>query len=296
MAVKAPRPLMPSLNALRAFEAAARLESFAKAADELAVTPGAVAQQIRQLEAWAGAPLFHRFPHGVTATDAARDVLSQLSEGFDAIAAAAHRLHGIGASKQISIAALPCIAQIWLSPRLPRLRRAFPGLQISISALEDPPNFRRDLYDLAIFYLDEVPAGLQAVQSGGDTLFPVCAPGLAATLRAPADLGAAVLLHDAVWRNHWPQWLAFAGIANIDGQHGPSFSLYSLALEAALEGEGVLMGRASLVASYLASGRLVAPFDVRMPTRTRLTILAPPSRSPHAVHGSVIDWLRVNAD
>lgn len=296
MAVQAPRPRLPSLNALRAFEAAARLESFAKAADELAVTPGAIAQQVRQLEEWVGAPLFHRFAHGVTLTEAARDVVPQLSDGFDTIAAAAHGLRGGGGSREISIAALPCIAQIWLSSRLPRLRKAFPGLQISISALEEPPNFRRDLYDFAVFYLDDPPAGLKAVQWGEDALFPVCAPDVADGLRTPADLGVATLLHDAVWRRDWQQWLAFVGLTGVEAQRGPSFSLYALALEAALAGDGVLMGRSSLVAPYLAAGRLVTPFDIKMPARTRLTILTPPTRPPNALHDHVINWLGASAD
>ena len=294
MAVKAPRPRLPSLNALRAFEAAARLQSFAKAADELAVTPGAVAQQIRQLEDWVGAPLFHRFPHGVTLTDAAGDVLPQLSSGFDAIAASAHRLRGRSGSREISIAALPCIAQIWLTSRLPRLRKAFPGLQVSISALEEPPNFRRDLYDFGIFYLEAAPPGVEAISLDEDALFPVAAPELAATLNAPADLADAILLHDAVWRSDWQQWFAFAGLPGIDPR-GPSFSLYALALEAALAGDGVLMGRRALVAPHLASGRLVAPFDTEMPSRTRLTILSPPARSPNELRSGVIDWLRATS-
>jgi LysR family glycine cleavage system transcriptional activator len=293
MAVKAPRPRLPSLNALRAFEAAARLQSFAKAADELAVTPGAVAQQIRQLEDWVGAPLFHRFPHGVTLTEAAHEVLPQLSEGFDTIAASAQLLRGRSGSKEISIAALPCIAQIWLTSRLPRLRRAFPGLQVSISALEEPPNFRRDHYDLGLFYLDATPPGLEAIGLSDDALFPVATPEIAATLRAPADLAGAILLHDTVWRSDWNQWLAFAGRPGLDAR-GPSFSLYALALEAALEGGGVLMGRRSLIAPHLTAGRLVAPFDIKMPTRTRLTILSP-SRSPGELRDGVIDWLRATS-
>jgi LysR family glycine cleavage system transcriptional activator len=294
MAVKAPRPRLPSLNALRAFEAAARLQSFAKAADELAVTPGAVAQQIRQLEDWVRAPLFHRFPHGVTLTEAAGDVLPHLSAGFDAIAASAHRLRGRSGSREISIAALPCIAQIWLTSRLPGLRKAFPGLQVSISALEEPPNFRRDLYDFGIFYLETAPPGIEAISLDEDALFPVATPELAATLNAPADLADAILLHDAVWRNDWKQWFAFAGLPGIDPR-GPSFSLYALALEAALAGDGVLMGRRSLIAPHLASGRLVAPFDIKMPTRTRLTILSPPARSPNELRHGVVDWLRATS-
>jgi LysR family glycine cleavage system transcriptional activator len=106
----------------------------------------------------------------------------------------------------------------------------------------------------------------------------------------------ATLLHDAVWRRDWQQWLAFVGLTGVEAQRGPSFSLYALALEAALAGDGVLMGRSSLVAPYLAAGRLVTPFDIKMPARTRLTILTPPTRPPNALHDHVINWLGASAD
>lgn len=154
MPVQPPRPRLPSLNALRTFEAAARLGHFARAAEELGVTPSAAAQQIRQLEAWLGAGLFHRQAQGVVLTAAAREALPVLAEGFDRLAEAVQRLRASLGPPSLSVAALPSIAQFWLSPRL---RRAFPGLQVSLAAEERPPRFRRDLYDLGVFYLARPP-------------------------------------------------------------------------------------------------------------------------------------------
>lgn len=260
MPVKPPRPRLPSLNALRAFEAAARLESFAKAADEIGVTAGAVTQQIRQLEATLGFAVFRRLPQGVALTEAAREALPRLTRGFDMLGQAVQALREAQPHRPLAIAALPCIAQLWLSPRLPALQAAFPDLQISISAMEEPPDPQRDPYDLSLFYRETAPAS-GGLQLAGDAILPVCAPALAAKLATSADLVAQTLLHDAVWRSDWARWLSFAVPGTkIDPSRGPAFSLYSLALDACLSGSGILMGRMSLVGPHLASGRLVAPF------------------------------------
>ncbi|MBX9911302.1 MAG: LysR family transcriptional regulator [Beijerinckiaceae bacterium] len=285
MPVAPPRLRLPPLNALRAFEAAARHESFAKAADELAVTPGAVTQQIRQLEAWLGFALFRRLPQGVTLTDAARAALPRLSRGFEALGDGVEALRAGHGGRALTIAALPCLAQLWLSPRLSGLRAAFPELQVSVSAMEQPPDPRREPYDLALFY--EACDG-----DGQDLIQPVCAPALAARLAAPGDLAGQTLLHDAVWRQDWRRWLGFAGApATVDPARGPAFSLYSLALDAALSGSGVLMGRRSLISTHLADGRLVAPFQLEMPTGDRMALAQAPARDRHPLAMPARAWL-----
>jgi LysR family transcriptional regulator, glycine cleavage system transcriptional activator len=162
---------MPSLKALRAFEAAARHESFLKAADELGVTAGAVAQQVRHLEAWIGRPLFQRHAHGIRLTREASLVLDQLGEAFDALGSAVQTMRTINLPHEVRIAALPSVAQLWLAPRLPRLKREFSDLEVSVSALETPPNFNRDLFDLTIFYIADAPRHARAVTLSDDTLF-----------------------------------------------------------------------------------------------------------------------------
>lgn len=291
MPVKPPRPRLPSLNALRAFEAAARCESFAKAAEELGVTAGAVTQQIRQLEAWLGFPVFRRLPQGVVPTEAARATLPRLTRGFDTLGQAVQALRDGHAGRALSIAALPCIAQLWVSPRLATLGRAFPGLEVSVSAMEQPPDQRREPHDLAIFYLDDGDPRGGAAARQNDMILPVCAPALAAAMKGPGDLARQTLLHDAVWRGDWARWLAFAGIGGVDAGRGPTFSLYSMALDAALAGSGILMGRTSLVAPWLADGRLVAPFPEALPTSDRLTIIAGEADDAHPRRAEIMAWL-----
>lgn len=274
MPVKPPRPRLPSLNALRAFEVAARHESFTQSAEELGVTPGAVTQQIRQLEAWLGFPLFRRLAQGVELTQGARDILPKLTRGFDMLGQAVQELRAGHDGRALTIAALPCIAQLWLSPRLSALQQAFPGLQISVAAMEQPPDPRREPHDLALFYLPTDAAPPAAQSLGHDAILPVCAPALASRIASVYDLTQTTLLHDAVWRDDWRRWLAFAeGPAAIDPSRGPSFSLYSLALDAALSGSGVMMGRLSLIGPYLADGRLVAPFAQAMQTGDALMLV-----------------------
>lgn len=291
MPVRPPRPPLPPLNALRAFEAAARLGSFARAAEEIGVTPGAIAQQVRLLEAFLGLKLFRRLAQGVEPTEAAQEAQPGLSAAFDALALAVQDLRASHAGRALAIAALPCISQLWLSPRLPALQQAFPGLSISIAAMEEPPAGRHQSFDLALFYLARPPVG--AAPLAEDELLPVCAPALLGSLGIPADLARQTLLHDAVWRSDWARWLRHAGIAGVDPGRGPSFSLYALALDAALNGAGVLIGRRSLIAPYLADGRLVAPFAAALPSGDRLALLPQPGK-PHPQRAAVMEWLRAS--
>ncbi len=293
MPVRPPRPPLPPLNALRAFEAAARLGSFSKAAEEIGVTQGAIAQQIRHLEAFLGLTLFRRLPQGVALTETAQEARPRLSAAFDALALTVQELKASHAGRALTIAALPCIAQLWLSPRLPALQHAFPDVAVSISAMEEPPTGRHDSFDLALFYLARPPA--DALALGEDNLFPVCAPTLARSLRSPADLAGQTLLHDAVWRNDWARWLRHAGADRIDAGRGPSYSLYALALDATLGGAGILIGRRSLVAPYLKDGRLVAPFAKELPSGDRLTVLFPSAGKPHPRRAELVAWLQANA-
>jgi LysR family glycine cleavage system transcriptional activator len=270
MSVTPPRPKGPPLNALRAFEAAARLNSFSRAADELCVTPGAVAQQVKALEEWAGAVLFDRRAQGVRLTPLGRAVAPSLGGAFDALADSAHLLRRIAAPDEIRIAALPSVAQLWLSPRLPAIRRADPGLSISVTALERPPNLMREPFDLAIFFYSGEAGGPETHILADDSLFPVCAPEIAARLTGAHDLSRETLLHDAMWRDDWAIWLAAEKLGAISTASGPAYSLYSLAVEEAIHGAGVLIGHAPLVAPALASGALVAPFTRRVATNRPL--------------------------
>ncbi len=290
MTISPPRPAGPPLTALRAFEAAARHASFKAAGDELAVTPGAVAQQIKTLEAWAGAPLFARQPQGVELTALGRAVLPGFVAAFDQLGEAVQSLRTRARPSHIRIAALPSIAQLWLSPRLPRVRAHAGDLTISVTALEVPPKLQREQFDLSVF-METAPEHPAVIEVCPDRLFPVCAPALARGLRTPADLNSQVLLRDAAWADDWAAWLAAAGVGVEVQPQGPVFSLYSLAVEEAKNGAGILMGHEPLVRGHLEAGSLVAPFDLRLPRAAKLTIGAARPVDPGSAVAGVIDLL-----
>lgn len=271
MPVKPPRPRGPHLNAMRCFEAAARLGGFTAAAEELSVTPGAVSQQVKALEDWVGAALFERRSQGVELTALGESVTDEFGAAFDALGSALHRLRAEAPQKTISIAALPSVAQLWLSPRLPLVRDAFPDHRVSITALEIPPNLRRGLFELSIFIGDTTGAKTERILAD-DVIFPVCAPAIAARLKTPADLVDETLIYDTTWVDDWALWFAEIGQPDILGKEGPTFSLYSIAVDEARNGAGVLMGHASLVERHLASGDLVAPFKDKVSTGKSLIL------------------------
>ena len=151
MALAPPRPKGPPLNALRAFEAAARLGSFAAAAEELSVTAGAISQHIKQIEGWAGTALFARRAQGVTLTSAGRTLLAPLTLAFDNISDATGLLRTLSPKPTLNIATLPSIAQLWLQPRLAQVRAALGATSLSVYALETPPDMRRAPFDCSLF-------------------------------------------------------------------------------------------------------------------------------------------------
>ncbi len=267
-----PKPGLPPLKALRAFESAARLGGFKAAAVELSVTPGAVAQHIKSLESWVGAPLFERLSQGVRLTALGAEVSADFSNAFDRLGSAVNRLRADAAPDQIRIAVLPSIAQLWLSPRLPQIRALVPQKTISITALDYPPNLLREPFDLSIFFVEGEANGHQ-IEICRDVIFPVCAPAMASRLKSPADLAGETFLHDARWARHWSLWLA-AAQADIDPV-GPTFSLYSLALQEAENGAGLLMGHEPLVRGRIEAGSLVAPFEQKVELPRVLAIETP---------------------
>lgn len=282
MSISPPRQAGPPLNALRAFEAAARHGSFTGAAGELCVTAGAVAQHVKTLEAWSGAELFVRHAQGVELTALGQAVLPGFVQAFNHMSQAVQALRAEAAPNHIRIAALPSIAQLWLSPRLPHVRSVMKDLTISITALETPPNLRREQFDLSVF-IETVPDHPEAIEICDDVIFPVCAPGLARTLTSLADLAHAVCLQDASWSHDWTLWLRAAGASAPLEPNGPKFSLYSLAVEEAKNGAGVLMGHEPLVRAHLDAGTLVAPFTQKLALPAKLVIgAARPIRSGSA--------------
>ena len=260
MPVAPPRPRNLPLNALRAFEASARLGSFVLAAEELGVTSGAIAAHVKALEVAIGAPLFERHTRAIALTQLAHRVLPEFIAAFDALSDATQMLRAEAAPQRVHIAALPAVAQLWLSPRLPALRKVAPDIAVSITAMEVPPNLKRVPFDLSIFYRPRA----EGTALDEDVIFPVCAPALAATLKRPRDLREVICLTDAVWASDWAAWMKKAAPGTTFAPRGPIFSLYALAVTEAINGAGVLIGHEALIRNELATGRLVAPFETRV--------------------------------
>ncbi len=261
---------LPPLNALRAFEAAARHLSFTKAAEELHVTPAAISHQIKALEEQLGVPLFRRLTRALRLTQAGQAALPPLRDGFDKLADAVDLLRAHEESGAITVSLDPSFAAKWLVPRLDRLRAAHPDLDVRLDATDKLVDFQRDNVDLAIRYGGGNYPGLEAERLISEEIFPVCSPKLREgpePLAQPGDLRHHTLIHlewdsEDVTAPTWRMWLLAAGIHDIDFTRGPVFSMTTLALQAAIEGLGVALASSFLVADDLAAGRLVVPFDL----------------------------------
>ena len=285
-----PKPGAPSLNALRAFESAARLGGFKAAAVELNVSPGAVAQQIKTLEKWAGEALFVRMSQGVRLSDLGEAVLTDFSSAFDMLGRAVIKMRDQAGPRQIRIAVLPSIAQLWLSQRLPQLREIEPDTSISIIALDTAPNLARESYDLSIYFRlsEQVAHGIEICR---DRIFPVCSPSMASSIGEPSDLAGMLFLHDSNWSRDWQEWLAKVVPDQVINTSGPHFSLYSLALQEAQNGAGIVMGHEVLVRDSLREGNLVAPFSQKVSMPQRLMIETPAPIRKNSLLEKIVDAL-----
>lgn len=271
MTVSPPRPKGPHLNALRAFESAGRLKSFVAAAQELNVTPGAISQHIKALEDWAQGRLFVRGTRGVQLSPLGEELLPEFTRAFDQLNEAVQSLRSKSAPSTIKIATLPSIAQLWLSEKLGALRKIAPEISASVVAVEAPPNLARDPFDVSLFFHNGAPEP-GAIALFQDRIFPVCTPEVAARLRSPQDLAQEALLQDISWSKDWQIWLTSLPQPLTFKPRGPAYSLFSVALEEACNGAGVLMAHEALVASRLRSGVLVAPFAHKLALDRRLVM------------------------
>lgn len=263
---------LPPLNALKAFEAAARRGGFVTAAEELHVTPAAVSHQVKSLESYLETELFFRQPRGLELTPAGRELLPHLTRGFDHFAKAVASLSGGELRGALRVSAAPSFATLWLVPRLRGFLRAFPEVQIRVLAASRPPDLDAGEVDIRIPYgMGDYP-GFKVTPLLQESIFPVCAPSLLnqTPLRRFADLKQHVLLHDIdIGEGEptmtWKRWLRDAGLADVTPAGNVEFGDSILLTEAAVQGQGVALGRMSLVRGHLASGRLVRPLKVARP-------------------------------
>jgi LysR family glycine cleavage system transcriptional activator len=282
---------LPPLNALRAFEAAARHRSFTAAAEELGVTHAAIGRHVRGLEAQLGRALFHRDGRGVVPTALGGDLARVAGEAFDTLAAGLDRLIEADVpAGRVRISLEPAFAARWLVPRLGDLGARYPRVDVVLDPTQRLVDFRRETADLAIRYSAGGPwPGTVAEKLADVEGFPVCAPALAATLATPEDLRHAILLHDESPRE-WAVWLAAAGAAGVDAARGTRFNDAALALEAAAHGQGVALGDSALAGDDLLAGRLVQPFVTRIAYGSYWLVMAEGRRlSPAA--GAFRAWI-----
>lgn len=291
MSVAPKRPKRPPLNAMRAFEAAARHISFVAAAEELNVTAGAISQHIKTLESWAGMPLFRRNAQGVELTQAGQSLISDFSTAFDALAEATRALRNLRPNADFHIAALPSIAQLWLPKRLGKIRARFPQINFSVTAMETPPSLSRELFDLSIFFTVE-DASTNQICICRDEITPVCAPSLRERTRGGDDFAGMTLLHDQSWARDWSLWSKGAGVALGNSETGPRFSLYSLAVEEAKAGAGALIGHLCLLEDALETGALVTMHHMVCETGMSLAVQLPPASRRRPETDEVVTLLK----
>ena len=252
---------LPPFLALRAFEAAARHESFTAAANELHVTHGAISRQVAAFEAWVGVQVFHRIGKRVRLTDDGRRYLATVQAAFDSIALATNQLRDSGVVHVLRINALPTFAMKWLLPRLNQFQRKMPNVELRLSTSSVPFEMLEG-YDVAVRRGPEHWPNCVSGHFLGESELPVCSPALLQRLpiKVADDLARHVLLHSDTRPDAWRNWLTAAGV-KAKCRKKQSFDHFYLALQAAVDGLGVALGPLPMLADELASGRLVMPLD-----------------------------------
>ena len=285
---------LPPLNALRAFESAARHLSFTKAGEELYVTQAAVSHQIKALEEALGVQLFRRLNRRLMLTDAGQLYLPALSEAFDKIDAATGRLRADEDAGSLTVSVANSLAAKWLLPRLPRFRARHPDIEVEVSAADKMVDFGRDRVEMGIRYgLGNYP-GLKVDLLMEDTVFPVCSPKLLdgrPPLRQPEDLRHHRLLHDDIGIGEMPNWRSWLTAAGVTGARGPRYSHSSLVLQDAIDGQGVALGRSSLVSLDLEACRLVQPFGPVLRSNFACYVVSPVATAERPKIKAFRDWL-----
>jgi LysR family transcriptional regulator, glycine cleavage system transcriptional activator len=287
---------LPSLNGLRAFEAAARHLSFTLAASELNVTQTAISHQIRRLEEELGIRLFVRQNRALALTPEARDYLPGVRAAFNDLRLATDRLLRKDDDKVLTVSTLASLAAKWLLPRLTDFQEHHPGIDVRITTSTSLVDFQRDNVDAAIRYGRGQWPGLRADWLMADELFPVCSPSLLRgdkPLRCPEDLKSHMLLHTSnANSDDWRLWLTAAGLpADIARQPGITFDMIFMTIQAAIDGIGVAMGRTSYVQDDIAKGRLVVPFKIALPADAGFYLVAPEGRREAPKLAAFRDWM-----
>ena len=291
---------LPPLTALRAFEAAARHLSFARAAAELNVTPAALSFQIKNLEEHLGSPLFRRLNRAVELTEAGRALRPGAEDGFRALTAAWRAARRLTDTATLTVTAGPGFTAKWLAPRLFKFAGENPDIELRFSASLRIMDFGVDEIDVAIRFGQTDDPGLHSRTIIDEWLTPMMTPALAAGVTKPADLAALPLVHqdDIAFLSPpigWEQWFAAAGV-EMPARGGPRFSQADHAVDAALAGAGVVLGRISMTEGHLREGQLVAPFALSLWANARYRLVCPKGGEDRAQVSRFIDWVMTETD
>ncbi|MEM8749214.1 MAG: transcriptional regulator GcvA [Pseudomonadota bacterium] len=294
---------LPPMNALKAFEAAARLLSFQKAAEELFVTPSALSYQIRQLEEHLQTSLFDRHNRAVSLTEAGARLYPGVHEGMERFQGAVRSVGRTVQSNILVVSSGPAFAAKWLAPRVFRFVDAHPQIELRIAASLKLADFNVDEVDCALRFGEGRYDGLHVEPLFKEMILPLISPALlerhGGKLSAK-DLAEMTLLHDDSNRfmkdgSGWSRWLEAAGIEGVDAERGPRFNHADHGLDAAVDGAGIVMGRLSIAMRDIRSGRLVAPFDSYIAARAGFYFVAPPTALELPRVAEFRQWLMAEA-
>jgi DNA-binding transcriptional LysR family regulator len=288
------RRKIPSIEALIAFEAAARHVSFTRSADELALTQSAVGRQVASLEEYLGVPLFNRFKKRLSLTEVGQVYAKQVRENLvrmerDALAAMAHR----SAGGILELAVIPTFGTRWLIPRLPQFYAEHQGITVNLATRAEPFLFTDTQFDAAIHFGDPVWPGAIAKHLFGEEMTAVCSPQLlkGRPLLEPREVSNFTLLHQSARPDAWRQWLAQAGIHDVDCMRGQRYELFSMLVEAARAGLGIALVPRFLVSQELSTGELMRPCDVALSRDKGYYLVYPESKQNSPLLRVFESWL-----
>ena len=285
---------LPPLNSLKAFEAAAKHESFLEAAAEQNVTPGSVSRHVRLLESYLGTELFVRRSNGVALTSAGREYAAKVRGIFRDLRTETDRVRKPSRDRAIVISTLPIFAERWLHRRIPSLRRAFEHAELRVESLNVQRKAGLEDVDAWIMFSKGQHPGYSVTRLFGEEVFPVCSPQFRETLSAHPGADEVIgqpLLHDIYWDTDWPDWARAVGAT--PGEHSADmrFALYKGVIQAAVDGMGMAVGHGEMVARELATGKLVplAHLSVNSEKSYHLVMNASSANNPTLVR--LKEWL-----
>lgn len=286
---------LPPLTALRAFDAAARHMSFARAADELTVTPAALSFQIKSLEEHLGQPLFRRLNRAVELTEAGRALSPGVADGFQSLGVAWRAARRVHDNTTLNVTAGPAFTAKWLAPRLYEFARAHPEVDLRFSATLRQMDFNRDEVDVAIRFGYGPDKDLYSLPLSREWVTPVMTPEFAQQYPTPDSLRDAPLLIDESldFLNpacDWATWFRAVGV-DFAPDHGARFSQADHAVDAALAGAGIVLGRRALVVKELFDGKLVAPYRIALQTKARFRFICPQGAQDRPQIAAFRNWI-----